>query len=180
MSATQGIKKNGEKAIAAIFKELKQLNDRAMPGKPVVEPIPFVDLTQKDKSDALEAVNLIKEKRCGKLNGCTCANGLQQRRYVKNEDYFSSQTASLESILMTLLIDTKEGRDIAVTDIPGAYLQAIFPPEKRVILKLNGIFVDIMRLVNPLFKVMLYMREIEKGEYQGPVHQSLEGTLWMS
>ena len=75
MSAAQGIKKHGEKAIAAIFKELKYFNDGAMPGKPVVGPIPFTDLTEKDRSEVLEAVNLIKEKRCGKLKGCTCANG---------------------------------------------------------------------------------------------------------
>ena len=69
MSATQGIKKHGERAIAAIFKELKQLNDGVMPGKPVIVPIPFEELTDEDVRQALEAVNLIKEKRCGKLKG---------------------------------------------------------------------------------------------------------------
>ena len=67
MSSTQGIKKHCEKTIAAIFKELKQPNDGVMPGKPVIESIPFSDYTQKDKEDALESV--IKEKRCGKLKG---------------------------------------------------------------------------------------------------------------
>ena len=52
---------------------------------------------------------------------------------------------------MTLLIDTKEGRDVAVADIPGAYLHASFPPEKRDILKLNGVFIDIICSVNPPF-----------------------------
>lgn len=62
ISTTQGIKKYGEKAIAAIFKELKQLNDGAMPDKPVVEAISFIDLSHKDKDKAVKIVNLIKEK----------------------------------------------------------------------------------------------------------------------
>ena len=86
---------------------MKQLNDGAMPGKPVVEPISFTDLTEKDRSEAHKAVNLIKEKRYGKLKGRTCANGSRQRHFVRSEDDFSSPTASLESILMTLLIDAK-------------------------------------------------------------------------
>ena len=71
---------------------------------------------------------------------------------MRSEDDFASPTASLESILMTLLVDAKEGRDVAVADSPGAYLHATFPPEKKVILKLNSVFVDIMCLVNPVFE----------------------------
>ncbi len=152
MSATQGIKKHGERAIAAIFKELKQLNDGAMPGKPAIAPIPFEDLAATNKKQALEAVNLIKEKRCGKLKGRTCANRSRQRKYMKDGEDFASPTASLESILTTLIIDTWEGRDVAVADVPGAYLHASFPEDKKVILKLQGVFIDIMCDVNPEYK----------------------------
>ena len=152
MSAQQGIKKHGEKAIAAILKELKQLNDGAVEGKPVITPISFEDLTPQDKEQALEAVNLIKEKRCGKLKGRTCANGSRQRKYLKEGEDYASPTASLESILTTLVIDAWEERDIAVADVPGAYLHASFPKDKKVILKLQGVFVDIMCDVNPEFK----------------------------
>ena len=75
MSASQGIKKHGEKAIAAVFKELQQLDTGVLPGKPVVAPQDPLELTAKDLEEALEAVNLIKEKRNGDLKGCTCANG---------------------------------------------------------------------------------------------------------
>ena len=48
MSAKQGIKLFGERAIAAMYKELKQLVDEgAMPGKPVVQPI---DVKQETKT----------------------------------------------------------------------------------------------------------------------------------
>ena len=154
MSAQQGIKKHGERAVAAIFKELKQLNDSVMPGKPVIAPIPFEELTdKKDKEQALEAVNLIKEKRYGKLKVRTCANGLRQHCFLKDVEEFTSPTASLESILTTLVVDAWEEHNIEVAGIvPMACLHASFPKDKRVVLKLQGLFVDIMCKVNPDFK----------------------------
>ena len=75
MLAMQGIKKHGEKAVAAMFKEFKQLDVGAMDGKPVIEPIDPKTLTTIEKEQALEAVNLIKEKRNGDLKGRACGNG---------------------------------------------------------------------------------------------------------
>ena len=49
MSAKEGIKQLGEKAIAAMVKELKQLNNGAMKGKPVVVPINPSKLTKFEK-----------------------------------------------------------------------------------------------------------------------------------
>ena len=46
MHASKGIRKHGEKAIAMIIKELKQLNDGAVPDKPVVIPINVDYLTE--------------------------------------------------------------------------------------------------------------------------------------
>ena len=62
MSGTQGIKKHGEKAVAAVFKELKQLDVGAIDRKPVIAPIDVKTLTRAEKEQALEAINLIKEK----------------------------------------------------------------------------------------------------------------------
>ena len=105
-------------------------------------------LTSQEKREALEAINLIKEKRCGKLKARTCANGARQRRFIKEGDDFSSPTASLEAILSTMIIDSYEERDVAIADIPGAYLHAEMPPGKNILLKLEGEFVDIMCSVN--------------------------------
>ena len=61
-------------------------------------------------------------------------------------------TVSLEAILGTLLIDVREGRDVAIFDIPGAYLQAEMPKEKKLLMKFRDKFVDIMCEVNPEYK----------------------------
>ena len=65
MSAKQGMKTFGEEVVAVMLKELKQLDQGAMPGKPVVIPIDVTKLTEKEKKEALNAINLIKRQRVG-------------------------------------------------------------------------------------------------------------------
>ena len=69
MSVSKGIDTFDEKAIAAMLKELTQLDQGAVPGKSVTVPIDPKTLTAEDKKKALNAVNLVEEKRDGKLKG---------------------------------------------------------------------------------------------------------------
>ena len=147
MTASKGIKLFGPKAIAAMFKEYKQLNDLKVLGRIDVDA-----LSPEQKRKALRAVNLIKEKRCGKIKGRTVADGSVQRKYVPREEA-SSPTLSLEALMGVLLINSFEERDVAVFDVPGAYLHADIPDDKFVLLKFEGdYFVDIMCEVNPEYK----------------------------
>ena len=120
-----------------------------MPNKPVVVPQNPDVLTDEEKAQALEAVNLIKQKRDGRIKGRTCADGSKQRKYVKDGEIASSPTASLESIMATLIIDSYEKRYVAIADVPGAYLHAEMHKDKLVLMKLRGKFVDIMCKINP-------------------------------
>ena len=152
MTANAGIKKFGERAVAAMIKEFTQLNEGAVPGKPVVVPTDVRTLTAMEKKKALPAVNLIKEKWNGEIKGRSCVDGSEQRKYLKQDESVASPTASLESLFVSLLIDAYEGRDVATYDVPGAYLQARLSPkenDERVLMKLRGSFVDIMCEVNP-------------------------------
>ena len=85
MQGTKGIKKHREKVVAAMFKELKQLDQGAMEEKPEVQGIDPSTLSEQEKREALEAVNLIKEKSNGTLKGRTCANGLRQQRFLNKK-----------------------------------------------------------------------------------------------
>ena len=152
MTAKKGFKKHGAKAFAAMIKEFTQLNEGAVPGKPVVIPTDSSSLTATEKRKALRAVNLIKEKWNGDIKGRSCVDGSQQRRYLKQDESMASPTAALESLLVTLLVDAYEDRDVGTYDVPGAYLQASLAPKdngERVLMKLVGEFVDIMCKVNP-------------------------------
>ena len=73
MSVKKGFKKFGNRAIAALFKELKQLHVGAMEEKPVVEPIDIKDTSLEQRKMALEAVALIKLKRSGEIKSRVCA-----------------------------------------------------------------------------------------------------------
>eukprot|EP00957_Ditylum_brightwellii_P187050 14245190-Ditylum_brightwellii.AAC.1 len=67
-----------------------------MEGKPVVVPIDAHLLSDDDKQKALDAVDLIKEKRDKLIKGRTCANGSKHRLYLKEYESVASPTVGLE------------------------------------------------------------------------------------
>ena len=143
-SERAGINRFGQEAVVSVIKEFKQLDEDPMEGKRVVMPIEYKTLSTKQKKEALDAVNLIKEKRDGRLKGRSCANGAKQRRFLKPDEELASPTVSNEGFLSTCVIDAHENRDIATADVPGAYLHAELPKGKVVVMRLKGIFVKIM------------------------------------
>ena len=74
MTAAASIKKHGQAAVDGLLQEFCQLDS-----KNVFEPLDASTLTASQKRESLRAVNLIKEKRSGKLKGRTCADGRSQR-----------------------------------------------------------------------------------------------------
>ena len=115
-----------------------------MEGKPVIEPVDMSTVTANEVKQALEAVNLIKRKRCGKVKFRSCANGSQQWKYLKEDDNISSPTLQLESLFISIMIDVLEGRDLAIVDIPGAFSHAEMPEDKMDLMKFRGKFAEIM------------------------------------
>ena len=122
MNANADFKEYGPRAVAAMTKEYTQLNEGAVPGKSVMVLVNAFSLTDLDKRNARQAVNLIEEKYNGDTKGKTCADGSKQRRYLKQDKSVASPTVGLESLFVTLLIDAYEGRDIGTYDVPKAYL----------------------------------------------------------
>ena len=55
---------------------------------------------------------------------------------------------SMETLFVTLIIDTLEERDTAIFDVPGAYLHADIPTYNIIILILRDEFFSIMCKVN--------------------------------
>ena len=92
--------------------------------------------TPKQKRDALRAITLIKEKRFVKIKGRECADGRSQRAYITKEEE-AGPTISMEALLGHLMIDTFEQCEMALFDVPGAYLNADMPEDKFVLLKLD-------------------------------------------
>ena len=64
----------------------------------------------------------------------------------------ASPTTALEAVLMTAVIDAKEGRDVATVDIPNAFIQTELPKEEvkpRIVLKIRGALVDMLVSIDP-------------------------------
>jgi hypothetical protein len=72
------------------------------------------------------------------------AGGNKQRGYIRKEDA-SSPTVATESLLLTCIIDAEEGRDVAVIDIPNAFVHTRIEDEKDMaFIKIRGVLVDIL------------------------------------
>jgi hypothetical protein len=113
----------------------------------------------------LESHMFLKQKREGKIKGRTMAGGNNQRDYISKEDA-SSPTVAMESVLLSCIIDAEEERDIAVVDIPNAFVQTRVENEKDMaFIKIQDILVDIMVEIAPdVYKC--YISKDTKGSKQ--------------
>jgi hypothetical protein len=74
MSAKAAIKKHGSTAVDAMMAEFAQLENLS-----VYKALDPKTLSRKQKIEALRSINLVKEKRDGRLKGRTVADGRPQR-----------------------------------------------------------------------------------------------------
>ena len=70
---------------------------------------------------------MIKQKRSGNIKERTYADGIKQKRFLKDGENISSPTLSTEVPMEKLIIDTMEGQDVAIFDVPGAYFHTEIP-----------------------------------------------------
>jgi hypothetical protein len=120
----------------------------------------------------------LKQKHDVKIKGRTVAGGNKQRDYISKEDA-SSPTAATEAVLLSCIIDAEEGSDIAMVDIPNAFVQTRVENEKDVtFIKICGVLVDILAEIAPdVYKS--YVSRYKKGMKQLMVkcHNALYGTM---
>jgi hypothetical protein len=84
----------------------------------------------------------IVRKQSGETKARLVSGGNKQRDYLSKEDS-SSPTAATESVLLTSIVDAAENRDVAIVDIPNAFIQMQVENEKDcVIICIQGVVVD--------------------------------------
>ena len=108
-------------------------------------------MTPIEQRRALGSLIFLVEKSDGRIKARQCANGSVQRVWKDKKDT-ASPTASVESILMTSVIDAEEERDVTIMDIPNAFIQTEMKYEEgesRVMMKLQGIIVDMLVQMDP-------------------------------
>jgi hypothetical protein len=140
-----------------LYGEFLQLHDLE-----VFRALRTSELTKAQKNTALRAISVIKEKRCGKLKGQTVADGRPQKGlYIKEET--TSPTVSTDALMMSILIEARERRDVATADVAGAYLKADF--EDFVVLRVEGESVDIMCRVSEHYNQFVVYENRKKVLY---------------
>ena len=141
-NVNQAIKKFGDDGYQAVFKEFKQLHEREC-----FKPVDVNTLSREERKRALESLAFVTQKRDGTVKGRTCANGSKQRQWMSKEDT-SSPTVSLEAVLLTCTIEAKEEREVAVVDVPNAFIQTEYEGEK-VHIKVKGKLAEILLAAAP-------------------------------
>ena len=130
MTAKKGLKRFREAGAKAIMNELEQIvYRRVMHGKHAHE------LTREDKKAALRYLMFLKQKRCGKIKARGCADGRKQRLY-KTKEETTSPTVSIESMILTCMVDAYERRHVGTCDIGGAFMHADI--DEKIHIKLDG------------------------------------------
>ncbi len=155
MSMNKGLKIVGEAGIEAVRSEMAQLHDCK-----VMKPVHSRELTPEEQREALAYLMFLKQKRCGKVKGRGCADGRKQRGYTDRADA-ASPTVATEAVFLTAIIDTLENRDVAVINIPGAFMQVDLDDE-TIHVRFAGKMVELLlEIDHELYKPYL-MRE--RGE----------------
>ena len=85
-------------------------------------PVDPLTLSKEEMLRVLEYLMFLKEKRNKKLKARGYADGRKQRLHIGKENP-SSNRVILELTFITGAIEAKDKRDIAIIDIPRAFLQ---------------------------------------------------------
>ena len=169
MSLKAGLRTFGDDGIKAVEKEMCQLHDRG-----VMAPVHKKCLTHEQRIEALAYLMFLKQKHCGKVKGRGCADGRKQRAYIAKEES-TAPTVSTEAVFLTAVIDALEGREVAILDVPGAFMQADI--DKLVHIRFTGEMVNmLLQIDSEMYKDYVV---VERGEWVMYMEllKALYGTL---
>ena len=106
------------------------------------------DFTTKQKLVSLKSVSVLKDKRCSKLKGRTCADR-RKKRTSESKIESASPTVHTDSVVLTAIVDVCERKDIAVADVPRECLNATM--EEFILLKMIDEQVDASLKIDPSY-----------------------------
>ena len=167
-SMKKGLKIFGKEGEEAVKREMQQLHDMK-----TIEPVQFP--TQEDKRNSLTYLMYLKKKRCGKIKGRGCADGRKQRS-TSSKHEASSPTVAIESVFLTSIVDAEEHRDVAVVDIPGAYMHA--DVDEHIIVRFDRNMAEMLELIDPkIYKPYVQVDSTGKKVLYAKLKKALYGCL---
>ena len=116
----------------------------------------------------MQSLLFLVEKRDGAIKARHCANGSVQRAWISSEST-ASPTVLTDSVLLSAVIDAAEDRDVAVSDVPNAFIQTHVDERdddgNRMIMKIRGVLVDILCEMDPSYREFIVLERGEKVLY---------------
>lgn len=103
-------------------------------------------------------------------------DGRLQRDYI-TKDETASPTVAIEALFLTCLIDTLEERDVAICDIPGAFMHPDLNDDEVIHVKLEGIMGEIMMKINQKLYTKYVVQERVKPVLYMRLKKVLYGTV---
>lgn len=86
------------------------------------------------------------------MKGKRCVDGRPQQKYIYKEES-SSPTVSIYALFASCVMDALDKRQMITVDIPGTFLQGIWPQDEHPrYLKFQGIMVDMLCEINPSYQ----------------------------
>ncbi len=144
MSLKAALKQWGRDAETVGIKEASQLHWRN-----TFTPKQYSQLTDDEKTKVLESHMFAIEKRMGETKARLVGGGNKQRDYLTKEDS-SSPTVATESVLLTSIVNVDEKQDVAIIDIPNAFIQTRVEDKKdQVIILICSVVVDGLTKIAP-------------------------------
>jgi hypothetical protein len=117
LSVKSALREWGDNARAAGEEEVNQLHWREM-----FVPRQMLELTAEQRTKILQSHMFIVQKQTGETKARMVAGENTQHGHVTMEES-SSPTVSTKAVLLTSIVDARKCRDVAVIDIPNAFIQ---------------------------------------------------------
>ena len=106
-------------------------------------------MSKNEYDKVLESHPFLKQKRYQSIKGRMVTGGNKKRGHIDKTDE-TSPTAALEPVLLTSTIDAKEGRDVAIIDIPNAFVTTRIEDKKDIVtVRLRGKLAELMVATAP-------------------------------
>ncbi len=106
-------------------------------------------LTAEQCKKVLKSHIFVERKQDGVLKARQVAGGNKQQGYITNKDA-SFLTVSLEAVLLMCVVDANKNRDVAIVDIPNAFVQTVVKDEKdKALICIRGPLVEILVSIAP-------------------------------
>ncbi len=152
LSLKAALKQWGKDAKVAVEAKAKQLHWCNS-----FQPVHWKDVDKEKRKQILELHVFVKKKRTGQIKACKVAGGNKQREFISKENV-SSPRVAMESVLLTSLVDAHENYDIAIVDIPNAFIQMVVEDdEDKVVMRIRGHMVDVLVKVAPTSQTQIWL-----------------------